>query len=417
METSDDLQADLYTLPNGLRVVHRRRTSTPMATLAVMYDAGARDEEPSLTGLAHLTEHLMFGGEIRDGATFDRLLEQCGGSSNAWTSSDFTLYHDTLPACYIERAFMLESLRMPSPMHVTERELNIQRRVVMEEYKQTTLNVPYGDVDRLVRSMMYTTHPYRYPVIGDDITHLERVTLDDVNAFHRRLYTPSRAVVAVTGNVTAAECLELAHKWFGPIPPGDTAPRTLQHEPAIIAPRLVEVHRDVPTPLLIMGWHMPPHGHPGYLAADALTDILANGRSSRLQRLVKENPFVLDLEASIYGLEETGIIMIQAALADDSDDTCRRASDLIYNTLYSVVNEGPGSYELERAANKYAAAKHNEALHYTGEAMQLATAVMHGTTPQSQVEAYRALTPGDIARAAATLTPGTCATLRYRTQG
>ncbi|MDE6450636.1 MAG: insulinase family protein [Muribaculaceae bacterium] len=222
-------QVTSFTLANGLRVVHQQDSATAMVALNLLYNTGARDEDPELTGMAHLIEHLMFSGSANV-PDFDGELQRAGGSSNAWTGNDFTCFYEILPAVNVETAFRIESDRMLSPA-ISRRNLDIQRSVVIEEFKQQCLNRPYGDLSHYLRSLAYRVHPYRWPVIGLEPGHLERVRLQDVLDFHDRHYSPSNAVLAVTGNITLDRCRELCERWMADIPARPVAPRLYQAEP------------------------------------------------------------------------------------------------------------------------------------------------------------------------------------------
>lgn len=385
-----------------------------MVALTVLYNVGARDEDPALTGMAHLMEHLMFSGDIDGGAAFDDILEQAGGTSNAWTSSDFTCFYEILPAVNAATAFWLESRRMSTPVF-SPRDLEIQRSVVTEEFKQQCLNVPYGDIDHLMRRLAYVDHPYRWPVIGDDISHLSRMTIDHLRDFHRRFYSPANAVVAVTGNISLQECRRLAMRWLAPVAPRPVAQRPSYTRPAAEPPaRYREITAPVPNTMLVTGWLMPGYGTPGYYACDALTDILSNGRSARFNRLLPSKPSLIDLDAAIYGSEDTGMLIVQTRLADDTDATFTHARELINNEIANIATQGPDQHEVDRAINKYTSQQVFNDLHFARRGVTLARALMHNESPDASLKAYRSLTPARIARAAQSLTPDQAFTLRYR---
>ena len=271
-----------FTLDNGLRIVHQQDDSVAMATLNVLYDTGARDEDPEMTGMAHLIEHLMFSGSANV-PDYDGELQMAGGVSNAWTSNDFTNFYCVLPAVNVETAFRLESDRMLAPA-ISEENLNIQRSVVIEEFKQQCLNQPYGDMWHHLRGMAYRVHPYRWPVIGLTPEHLERVSREDVTRFLDRRYSPANAVLAVMGNVSLDDTRRMARKWMGDIPPRPVAERTYRREPEVTAPRYAEAEGNVPQTAVVMCWPMDRYGTKAYHCADALTDVLSNGESSRFYR-------------------------------------------------------------------------------------------------------------------------------------
>ena len=233
-----------FTLANGLRILVHEDKSTPMAVVNVLYDVGARDENPVKTGFAHLFEHLMFGGS-KNIPVYDEPLQVAGGENNAYTTNDLTNYYCQLPAENLETAFWLESDRMIS-LAFSKKSLEVQRKVVCEEFKEHYINKPYGDVWHKLRELVYTTHPYRWMTIGKELKHIEEATLDDVKAFFNKHYNPSNAIMVVAGNVELTNVKVLAEKWFGPIPAGNKYERNLPAEPKQIAPRFLEVKADVP---------------------------------------------------------------------------------------------------------------------------------------------------------------------------
>ena len=193
------IQFKRYTLNNGLKVILHHDKTTPMAVVNTLYDVGARDEQEDKTGFAHLFEHLMFGGSIHV-EDFDQELQKAGGESNAFTSNDLTNYYEIIPANNIETALWLESDRMLS-LAFTDKSLEVQRSVVIEEFKQRYLNQPYGDVWLELRPLAYEKHPYQWATIGKDITHIEKAEMSDVKAFFKKFYCPSNAIL----------CLSLIH--------------------------------------------------------------------------------------------------------------------------------------------------------------------------------------------------------------
>lgn len=252
--------ATRFTLPNGLRVVHEQDSATAMVALDVLYNVGARDEHPDHTGMAHLFEHLMFGGSVNI-ADFDGAIEQAGGRNNAWTNQDYTNFYDIVPAQNAETAFWLESDRMLS-LAFSDKALEVQRNVVMEEFKQVCLNQPYGDLGHHMSALAYKVHPYRTPVIGKELGHIESVTQEQVREFFRTHYAPNNAVLAVTGNITLDETRRLAEKWFGPIPRRMVAPRRYAPEPEQTEARRMVVTGNVPQTLVVISYPMPSCANP-----------------------------------------------------------------------------------------------------------------------------------------------------------
>ena len=273
------IQVNRHTLANGLRIVHNEDNSTQMVALNILYDVGARDEDPAHTGFAHLFEHLMFGGSVNV-PDYDTPVQNAGGENNAWTNNDITNYYITLPYQNVETGFWLESDRMLS-LDFSPRSLEVQRQVVIEEFKQRNLNQPYGDASHLLREMAYQTHPYRWPTIGKEISHIANATLEEVKDFFFRFYAPNNAILAVTGHISVDETVRLAEKWFGSIPSRDVRVRKLPEETLQTSIRRMTVERPVPVDALYMAFHMCNRHHADYYVYDMITDVLSSGRSSR----------------------------------------------------------------------------------------------------------------------------------------
>lgn len=405
---------DTFTLPNGLRVIHQQNSATAMVALNLLYNTGARDEDPGLTGMAHLIEHLMFSGSAHV-SDFDGELQRAGGMSNAWTGNDFTCFYEILPAVNVETAFRIESDRMISPA-ISQHNLDVQRSVVIEEFKQQCLNRPYGDMSHHLRRLAYTCHPYRWPVIGLTPEHLQRVELRHVLDFYHSHYSPSNAVLAVTGNITAERCRELCHKWMADVPARPVAPRLYPAEPLPDGPRHLEAAGRVPHTAITIAYPMDAYGTPGYFAADAITDVLANGRSSRFERqLLTRTDLFNEIDASITGSEEPGLLMVSARLRQNTPEAERRAVEAIDRQLRLLVDDGVTEHELQRAKNKYESQHTFNNLHYANRANALAMAVMHNEKPDGHIELYRSLTTAalnDTARSI--LSPDRRLTLIYR---
>ena len=303
------MKINRHILDNGLRLVHSQDESTQMVALNILYNVGARDEDPEHTGFAHLFEHLMFGGSVNI-PDYDMPLQLAGGENNAWTNNDITNYYLTVPRQNVETGFWLESDRMLS-LDFSERSLEVQRGVVMEEFKQRCLNQPYGDVGHLLRPLAYQTHPYQWPTIGKELSHIANATLEEVKAFFFRFYAPNNAILAVTGNISFEEAVALTEKWFASIPRREVPLRNLPQEQEQTEERRLTVERNVPLDALFMAYHMPDHRHPDYYAFDILSDVLSNGRSSRLnQRLVQQKQLFSSIDAYISGSVDAGLFHI-----------------------------------------------------------------------------------------------------------
>ncbi|WP_205508204.1 M16 family metallopeptidase [Longitalea arenae] len=307
------IQFEKFTLSNGLRVIVHEDHSTPMAVLNVMYDVGAKDEDPNKTGFAHLFEHLMFGGSgnIDD---FETPLQMAGGENNAYTSNDVTNYYIQLPAENLETAFWLESDRMLS-LAFSEKSLEVQRKVVIEEFKEHYINKPYGDVWFKLREMAYKQHPYRWMTIGKELSHIENARLQDVKNFFFKHYRPVNAILVVAGHVKTDKVRQLAEKWFGDIPSGDKYIRQIPNEPVQNEARVMEVKANVPLDALYKVWHMDDRLDHGYYVADLITEVLGGGGSSRLyQKLVKEKQLFSQIECYHFGTVDRGLLAVEGKL-------------------------------------------------------------------------------------------------------
>jgi len=343
------IQFERFTLANGLRVVVHPDNSTPMAVMNIMYDVGARDENPAQTGFAHLFEHLMFGGSVNI-PDYDEPLQMAGGENNAYTTNDLTNYHLQIPVENIETAFWLESDRMLS-LAFGEKSLEVQRKVVCEEFKEHYLNKPYGDVWQIMRELAYKKHPYQWMTIGKELSHIENATLEDVKAFFFKYYRPSNAVMVVAGNVTTQQVKELSEKWFGDIPAGEKYQRNLPAEPEQTEARRKEVKANVPVDAFYKCWHMASRLDQRYYIADLLTDILGGSGSSRLyQSLVKEKQLFTNIECYHFGSSDTGLAAVSGKLAAGvSMEEAERAVQL---ELEKIQTEGVTEEELQKVKNK-----------------------------------------------------------------
>ena len=404
----------LHTLDNGLRIAWHYDPSSSHVVLNTLYNVGARDEEPSLTGMAHLFEHLMFGGSS-DVPDFDAAVEGAGGTDNAWTSNDFTNFYTVVTTPNAETAFWVESDRMLSLLFSPE-SLEVQRKVVIEEFRQTHLNRPYGDFGHRLRELLYEVHPYRYPTIGKEIEHIERVTMDDVKKFFFSHYAPNNAVVAVAGPISEELTLRLAEKYYATIPSRPIAPRNYGAEPAISTPRRKEIRTDVPHTRICIAMHMAPASDPDYRVADIITDILASGKSARFNReLVLGTDIFTGADAMISGSEDPGFIMFMGSLRSDTDEAIAGAEQLIRGQLRRLCDEEVTPEELERALNRFESKLTFSRIDCRAKASDLARAIMTGRDINKEIELYRDISPADVQRVARALfLPDRSATLIYR---
>ena len=410
------IEYNTFTLSNGLRVVHNYDGATAMVALNVMYNVGARDESPEMTGMAHLFEHLMFGGSVNV-PDFDGAIENAGGMNNAWTSNDYTNFYDIVPAQNVETAFWVESDRMLS-LAFSDKALEVQRNVVIEEFKQTCLNRPYGDMSHYLRAMVYKHHPYRYPVIGKEISHIEKVTQDDVKEFFYSHYAPNNAVLSVSGNVSFDETCRLAEKWFGSIPVRNIAPRNYPQEPEQVEARREDVKGNVPQLAMVKAFRMPGYGQPNYIECDIITDLLASGRSSRFYRnLLMTTGAFTEVDASIIGSDEPGFMMLNCKLTENDDASINKAESLIMNEVQRLIDGDVSDYELTRTINRFESNFMFSSMGFMAKAQSLANYVMHNEDVNDVVNRYRKVTIDDIARVASEIfVPEKSSTLIYRPQ-
>ncbi|MDA3880055.1 MAG: pitrilysin family protein [Prolixibacteraceae bacterium] len=357
-----------HILKNGLRVIVHTDKTTPMIAVNVAYDVGSRDENPQKTGFAHLFEHLMFGGSVNI-PSYDTPLQNVGGDNNAFTTNDLTNYYLTLPSQNIETGLWLESDRMLG-LAFSEKGLNVQRNVVIEEYKQRYLNQPYGDVYPLVKDLAYKVHPYRWPTIGKDISHIENATLDDVKDFFYRYYAPNNAVLTISGNIDSDEAFKLATKWFGSIPRQDVPMRNLPVEPKQIDYREKRVEREVPYPGVYLSFHMHDKLSPDYYVTDLISDILSNGQSSRMYRnLVIDSGLFGELDAYISGDNDPGLFTVAGKLINGVG--IENAQKKIWAELDRITNERVNPVELQKVINKVEANLIYSEINYLNKAISL----------------------------------------------
>ncbi len=309
------LKFERFQLPNGLKVIFHKDSSTPMAVVNILYDVGARDESEKQTGFAHLFEHLMFGGSINI-PNFDTELQVAGGENNAFTSNDITNYYDVLPAANLDTALWLESDRMLS-LAFTDKSLEVQRSVVIEEFKQRYLNQPYGDVWLQLRPLAYKKHPYKWATIGKEISHIENAKMEDVRAFFKKYYCPSNAILCIAGNFELEFIRERVNYWFSDIKSEKKPPRIIPAEPKQTEFRVLEIERKVPTNAFYYAFKMSERKNPDYYIADILSDSLSREKSSLLYlKLKKEKQLVSEISAYITGSIDEGLFVVAGKLND-----------------------------------------------------------------------------------------------------
>lgn len=408
------INVNRYLLSNGLRVIHEEDRTTQMVALNILYNVGARDEHPDHTGFAHLFEHLMFGGSLHI-PDYDTPIQIAGGENNAWTNNDLTNFYLTLPKQNIETGFWLESDRMLS-LSFNPNSLDVQRQVVIEEFKQRCLNQPYGDAGHLMRAMAYKVHPYQWPTIGKKIDHIAQATMSEVKDFFFRFYAPNNAILVVTGNISFDETKALAEKWFGPIERRNVPERHLPQEPQQTEERRQAVERDVPADTLYMAFHKCDRKHPDYYAYDALSDILSNGKSSRLaQHLVRERRIFNSVDAYISGSIDAGLFTIFGKPAKGI--SLEEAEKAVWEELATLQEEQITEDELEKVKNRYESNQIFSNMNYLTVATTLAYAELIGKAEDINVDVanYRKVSTQQLQRIAqTTFRHSNCSTLYYK---
>lgn len=408
------LQFERFTLNNGLRVLVHVDKATPMVAMNILYDVGARDEEAARTGFAHLFEHLMFGGSINI-PEYDEPLQMAGGENNAYTTNDITNYHIQLPLKNIETAFWLESDRMLS-LAFSEKSLDVQRKVVCEEFKEHYLNKPYGDAWHLLRKLSYKQHPYQWPTIGLNLQQIETAQLDDVKAFFKKHYNPSNAIMCVAGNITLRQVRELSEKWFGGIPAGEKYTRTIVAEPAQTEGRTQTVHADVPLDALYKAWHMGSRLTQPYYATDLITEIMGSGFASRLyQRLVKEEQLFSNISCYHTGSLDPGLVVIEGKIREGK--SIEAANEAVEKEIAHLVSGGVTDTELQKAKNKIESMIAFEDMTLLSRANNLAFYELMGDAAliNKEWDHYQAVTTGYLQEVAQQIfTPQNSSTLFYR---
>jgi predicted Zn-dependent peptidase len=384
-----------------------------MAVLDVIYDVGARDEEPRRTGFAHLFEHLMFGGSIHI-PSYDEPLQMAGGENNAYTTNDLTNYYLQLPAENLETAFWLESDRMLS-LAFNENSLEVQRKVVVEEFKEHYINKPYGDVWHKMRELAYKVHPYKWMTIGKELSHVENAQLQDVKNFFFKHYTPANAILTVAGNVSVDEVKRLAEKWFGDIPAGEKYLRNLPKEPRQTAPAHLEVKAPVPLDALYKCWHISSRLDKRYYVMDLITEILGGGASSRLfQSLVKEQQLFSNIQCSHFGSIDAGLLYIDGKLVKGI--TMQQAENAINIELDKMKSQLVDRTELEKVKNKTESLMAFEDISLVNRANSLATYELLGDADlmNKELERYQAVTVEEIKSECRTIfVDENCSTMYY----
>jgi zinc protease len=386
-----------HVFSNGLRVLFHKDKNSPLAAVNVLYDVGARDENPNRTGFAHLFEHLMFGGS-KHVPSYDTPLQKAGGENNAFTSNDITNYYITIPKENIETAFWLESDRMLQ-LDFSENSLEVQRKVVVEEFNQRYLNQPYGDLDLLFRPLCYKVHPYQWSTIGKNIQHIEEAILDEVKDFYNTHYNPGNAILCVSGDLDEDFVFQLAEKWFGQIDKKHSYIRNILKEPEQFESRWLEVERDVPNHCIVIGFHMTNRLHNDYYAFDLLSDILSQGNSSRLtQQLIKNQQLFSNIDAYITGSLDEGQLVFKGDLLPNV--SIEQAEKAIWEQIETLKNEQVSVDEMIKVIHQAETSNIFRNVNLLNKAMNLAFYELLGDANliNTELDNYKKITAQDIMR-------------------
>ena len=384
-----------YTLENGLRVIIHEDTSTPMVAVNLVYDVGSKHEEPTKTGFAHLFEHLMFGGSINI-PDFDEPIQTAGGENNAFTNADLTNFYEILPAENVETALWLESDRMLQ-LKFSKKSLQTQKKVVIEEFKETCLNEPYGDMWHHLSRLAYKVHPYQWPTIGKEMSHISEADLDQVKAFFYDYYRPDNAILVLAGNISVEKGKELAKKWFGEIPAGHYHKQAILHEPVQEEFRQIILEQDVPHDAIYQAYHMAERLSDEYYACDLLSDVLSNGRSSRFyQRLYKEQQLFSTIDAFISGTTDPGLFIIEGKTMPGV--TIDQAKDAIATELEILKTDLISDSELTKLKNSVESSLVFSEVSVLNKAISLAYFEVLGDAAwiNDEAERYQKVTAEDI---------------------
>ncbi len=408
------IKFDRFSLKNGLRVLVHEDRSTPLVAMNILYDVGSRDEDPGMTGLAHLFEHLMFSGSVNI-PEYDKPLQMAGGENNAFTSNDITNYYLTVPGGNIETGFWLESDRMLG-LDLSQKNLDTQKNVVIEEFNQRYLNQPYGDAILKLRPLAYKIHPYRWPTIGMDISHIANADLDVIRKFFFSHYAPDNAILALTGNISSDTALRLTEKWFGPIPRRNIIPRNLPSEPEQSEPRIMTIEKDVPSDAIYKVWHTGSRMSDDYYTLDLITDLLAGGESGRLYtKLVREKKLFSEINSYITSDIDPGLIILQGKLMKGIE--IKDAEESVSEVIEGLHDTGEKEDELEKVKNKFESSAVFSNTSILNKAIALSYFELLGNPEliNQEVETYRQVSREMVVQAVRKyFKPSNCSTLYYR---
>jgi predicted Zn-dependent peptidase len=403
-----------FTLDNGLRILVHEDKSTPLVAMNILYDVGSRDEDPDYTGLAHLFEHLMFGGTVNI-PEFDKPLQMVGGENNAFTNNDITNYYLTIPSANIETGFWLESDRMQE-LDFAQKSLDTQKNVVIQEFNQRYLNQPYGDALLNLRPLAYKVHPYRWPTIGMDSSHIEKADIELIKNFFYSHYAPNNAIMVLSGNISFDHALSLSQKWFGPIERRNISPRNLPAEPPQVEERILTIEKDVPANAIYKVWHTGPRNSADYFTLDLITDILAGGESGRLYtKLVREKKMFSEINAYITSDIDPGLITIHGKLMKDVKT--ETAEEAIIEVITELENNKDIDDEMEKVKNKFESSSVFSNTSILNKAVNLAYYELMGNAElvNKEVDSYRKVSQEMVTNAMRKyLVPSNCSTLYYK---
>ena len=402
-----------FILENGLRVLVHEDKSTPLVAINILYDVGSRDEDQTMTGLAHLFEHLMFGGSLNI-PDYDTPLQLVGGENNAFTSNDITNYYLTVPSENIETGFWLESDRMLQ-LDFSQKNLETQRNVVIEEFNQRYFNQPYGDATLKMRPLAYKVHPYRWPTIGMDMAHIKSIDLEQVKSFFFSHYAPNNAILALTGNIEYDRAFKLTRKWFGPIEKRAIRSRNLPVEPQQTEARIITVERDVPSTALYKVWHVGPRNGKDFYTLDLITDLLAGGESGRLYtKLVREKKLFSEINAYLSADIDPGLIIVQGKLMKGID--IQHADESINEVIIDLQKEEITKDEMEKVKNKFESSTVFSNTSILNKAANLSFCELLGNPAliNNEVDLYRNVSHGMVIEALEKyFIPTNCSTINY----
>jgi predicted Zn-dependent peptidase len=405
-----------HTLPNGLRVLIQPDNQTPMVAVNLLYNVGARDEDPEWTGLAHLLEHLMFEGS-KHIPFYDQPLQLAGGINNAFTNNDITNYYCVLPAANLRTALWLEADRMCN-LNLSEEKVEVQRKVVIEEFRQRYLNQPYGDLLALTRELSYTQHPYRWSTIGKSIEHIEQVPVSVIRGFYEQHYAPNRCILVLSGNLDPQQALREVEYWFGDLPSRALPKKPLPTEPPQTQARLQQVFRPVPEAALWMGWPMPGRNHPDFKALDLFSDVLSGSAGGyTMDELIRKRGLLNQGGFYVSGSADPGQFLFSATLREGKKN--QEVAQEIQAFLFEIAEERLHADDLHRATQKMATSNAFSDANVQNRALRLAMAEWLGGAESLSTEwdEYASLGVADVQAAVRRyLKPECSSTLLYETE-